>query len=171
VSAQCDESSDALVTANLDLVRKIAGADYRSALLDFDDLVQQGCLGLIEAARTFREKKGCFTSWASLHIHASICKALALERCRPDGRCGPEGLDRVVDHRDDGDADAEAEAVWSAVDALPPYDRKLIIHMFGMDWKRPRTLRQAADEDRSSTATVHRRRVAAMKRLKGKLTA
>jgi RNA polymerase sigma factor (sigma-70 family) len=171
VSTQSDQSPDALITANLDLVRKIAGADYPCALLEFDDLVQQGCLGLIEAARTFREKKGCFTSWASLHIHAYICKALALEKRRPDGGCGSEGLDHVVDHRDDRDADVDAEAVWSAVNALPQYERELIIRMFGFDWERPATFQEVAGRNHSSTSTVRRDRAAALKQLKSKLTA
>ena len=44
---------------------------------NFDDLVQEGNIGLIKAAETFDESKGAFSTWAIVHIKAAIFSVLS----------------------------------------------------------------------------------------------
>lgn len=74
-------SSPAQPDAYLPLVRKIA-ARYRGAGLPYDDLVQEGSIGLLEAIERFDPSFGVpFESFARFRIHRSIRNALT-ERAR-----------------------------------------------------------------------------------------
>ena len=74
-------AADALVRAELPLVRRIA-ARYRYAGLPFDDLVQEGSMGVLEAIRDFDSDHGVpFETYARFRIHRSIRNALT-ERSR-----------------------------------------------------------------------------------------
>lgn len=44
--------------------------------VDQDDLYQAGCMGLIEAQRTFDSSKGAWSTWASFYIRKGIREAL-----------------------------------------------------------------------------------------------
>ena len=60
-------------TEHLGLVRSIAARfPTRSALLDDDDAVQVGCLGLIQAARSFCPGRGVFSSYAVPRIRGAL---------------------------------------------------------------------------------------------------
>lgn len=64
-----------LVESNLRLVLKIAGQLDRTHGRAFDDIVQEGCLGLIEAIRRFDPAKGArLSTYAALWIRAFITK-------------------------------------------------------------------------------------------------
>ncbi len=64
-----------LVEANLRLVLKIARQLDRTHGRGFDDIVQEGCLGLIEAIRRFDPAKGArLSTYAALWIRAFIMK-------------------------------------------------------------------------------------------------
>jgi RNA polymerase sigma factor (sigma-70 family) len=75
---QDDKASEQkLIQANLRLVVKIA-KQYSSAGLNLQDLVQEGNLGLINAAGKFDYKKEVrFSTYASWWIKQSIIRALA----------------------------------------------------------------------------------------------
>ena len=74
------DSLQKLVDANLRLVVKIAW-EYISSGVDLLDLVQEGNLGLIHAARKFDYRKDVrFCTYASLWIKQSICRAIASKR-------------------------------------------------------------------------------------------
>ena len=73
--AQASENSDSLVLANLTLVKRVA-LHLKVRLppfVEFDDLLQAGMLGLIEASRSFKSEKGTpFDGFARLRIKAMI---------------------------------------------------------------------------------------------------
>lgn len=64
------------VTDHMGLVYKIAHSlrpEYTNSLLDFDDLVSEGTLGLIRALQTFDPDHGAkFSTWAWRRIQGSI---------------------------------------------------------------------------------------------------
>ncbi|MES1247486.1 MAG: sigma-70 family RNA polymerase sigma factor [Actinomycetota bacterium] len=72
---------DRVVRAELPLVRRIA-ARYRHAGLPFDDLVQEGAVGVVEAIRDYDPAHGvAFEVYARFRIHRAIRNALT-ERSR-----------------------------------------------------------------------------------------
>lgn len=52
-----------LITDNIGLVRSIAGK-YKNRRLSYEDLVQEGTMGLIHAAQKYDPEKGIFSSYA-----------------------------------------------------------------------------------------------------------
>jgi len=76
VKTGCKVSRDELVEANLRFVVK-AASEYRNLGLPFEDLLNEGNLGLIEAAHRFDATKGTkFITYAIWWIRKSILKAL-----------------------------------------------------------------------------------------------
>jgi len=74
------EALNLLVESNLSFVAKVA-SEYRSLGLPFEDLLNEGNVGLIEAAHRFDANKDTkFISYAIWWIRKSILKALA-EQC------------------------------------------------------------------------------------------
>jgi len=72
----CSASAEALVRSNLYFVVKTARA-YRNLGLPFEDLLNEGNLGLIEAARRYDSSKGTkFITYAIWWIRKAILKAL-----------------------------------------------------------------------------------------------
>jgi RNA polymerase sigma factor (sigma-70 family) len=66
---------DALVCANLSFVVRVA-AQHRHLGLPFEDLVSEGCLGLLEAARRFDARRGArFITYAVWWIRKAILRA------------------------------------------------------------------------------------------------
>ena len=77
VKTGCRVSRDELVEANLSFVVKVA-SEYRNLGLPFEDLLNEGNLGLIEAAHRFDDTKGTkFITYAIWWIRKSILKALS----------------------------------------------------------------------------------------------
>jgi RNA polymerase primary sigma factor len=71
------EAFDRLVASNLSFVVKVAN-EYRNLGLPLEDLLNEGNLGLIEAARRYDPSKGTkFITYAIWWIRKSILKALA----------------------------------------------------------------------------------------------
>ncbi len=77
-----DDGQCRLVRENMGLVavhlrRYVANLATPRRDREWDDLFQEGCLGLIEAARTFREERGIpFAAYALPRIHNAVSKAL-----------------------------------------------------------------------------------------------
>jgi RNA polymerase primary sigma factor len=75
--AVCGEPFEDLVTANLGFVVKMA-AEYRHLGLPFEDLLNEGNIGLIEAARRFDPAHGAkFITYATWWIRKSMLKAIS----------------------------------------------------------------------------------------------
>src|SRR5262245_54617708 len=70
-------AKDELVTANLRLVHALA-QPYRNRGVPFEDLVQEGSLGLIRAAEKFDHRRGLkFSTYAAWWVRRSIMDALS----------------------------------------------------------------------------------------------
>jgi RNA polymerase sigma factor (sigma-70 family) len=88
-----DALSDTLITGNLGLAWKLAG-EYRGRGLDYDDLVQEGTLGLIRAARTFDASRGVpFSAYAVMWIRIHLARATSARRFLQAGPLGFDPLD------------------------------------------------------------------------------
>ncbi len=64
-----------IVLENLPLVKKIAGSIYRripEGVVDFDELVNTGVIGLIKAVENYNEKKSSFSTYAYIKIRGEI---------------------------------------------------------------------------------------------------
>ena len=71
-----DRTRDELVTLNLGLVRSTA-ARYRDLGLPYDDLVQEGAIGLLDAIDQFESGRGAsFESYSRFRIRRAIRNAL-----------------------------------------------------------------------------------------------
>jgi RNA polymerase primary sigma factor len=69
-------SRELLVTSQLALVRSVASR-YRDLGLPFDDLVQEGSLGLLDAIDHYDRRRGCsFESYARYRVRRAIRNAL-----------------------------------------------------------------------------------------------
>ncbi len=55
----------------------------QNAVVDYEDLVQSGALGLLEAAKTFKPEEGKFSVWASYYIRSAILKTLGFVKRQP----------------------------------------------------------------------------------------
>ena len=77
IAAGKEGALERLVEANLRFVVSVAG-EYRNLGLPFDDLINEGNLGLIEAAHRFDPDRGAkFISWAVWWIRRAIRTALS----------------------------------------------------------------------------------------------
>jgi len=73
----CKASLDELIESNLSFVVKVA-SEYRNLGLPFEDLLNEGNVGLIEAAHRYDAEKGTkFITYAIWWIRKSILKALS----------------------------------------------------------------------------------------------
>ncbi len=73
----CRESLNELIESNLSFVVKVA-SEYRNLGLPFEDLLNEGNIGLIEAAHRYDASKGTkFITYAIWWIRKSILKALS----------------------------------------------------------------------------------------------
>jgi RNA polymerase sigma factor (sigma-70 family) len=146
-----------LVRNNLSFVVWIART-YRHRGVAFDELVAQGNLGLLEAARRFDPTRGTkFTTYAAWWIRKSILTALAAAK---GGSARTLSLDdpladRPNEPRSAGIADRgaidpqaallEREAarlVRAAVVGLPQLDRTVLEHRFGLEDRPVLSLRE-----------------------------
>ena len=73
----CQDSLNGLIESNLSFVVRVA-SEYRNLGLPFEDLLNEGNLGLIEAAHRYDASKGTkFITYAIWWIRKSILKALS----------------------------------------------------------------------------------------------
>ena len=76
VKKGCRDSLDELVKSNLSFVVKVA-SEYRNLGMPFEDMLNEGNIGLIEAAHRYDASKGTkFITYAIWWIRKSILKSL-----------------------------------------------------------------------------------------------
>lgn len=76
--------AESLVIENLPLVAWVMGrmSLWDEPAFDREDMYQEGCIGLMEAAQTYDSDKGKFSPWAVLRIRGHIVDAIRRERGR-----------------------------------------------------------------------------------------
>lgn len=162
--------NEELVLDNMPLAGHIA-KKYLSTGYEYDDLMQEGTIGLIIAAEKFDPERGCrFSVWAGTCIENSI--RMYLRREKKHKRC-VMSLDQEV--REDGSRLEELvgiqedafEDVWKqdllvrAVGALTPQEREMI-QMYYLDGV---TQMELARQYGCAQTTMHKR----LKKILGKM--
>jgi RNA polymerase sigma factor (sigma-70 family) len=157
---------DELIMENLDLARQIARR-FRRALLEYQDLVSEATLALVEAADAYDESIGIeFGLWARVRIKYALLKAAALASERLD-RAESINLDSMA-----GELEGELfDEVWDAVEALPAEDQPVIIQMFGLADGKPQGRKDVGADMGLSEKRVRRVKARSLSRLKHLLRA
>ncbi len=132
--------NEELVVNNLPLAGHIAKR-YRNTGYEYDDLVQEGMIGLMEAAEKFDPERGCrFSALAGVCIENSI--RMYLRSQRKHGHCtlsldqevceGGGRLEELVGFREDGLEDIwKRDLLARAIRTLAPEERELVrMHYF-----------------------------------------
>lgn len=179
-----------IVDRHLDVVRRVASR-YAGLGLPEDDLVQEGCLGLLDSIDRYDASRGVpFEAFARFRVRIAIRDALtararlirlpkhvserlrqepepppvpvAVELVSPDGHADADGLDpeeRLL-------ALERARLLDAAVSRLPPRQRLVIMHRYGLGGAEE-SLRDVACELRLSprrTLTLERQALATLRR-------
>lgn len=181
-----DDALAHLVEANLRFVVSIAKR-YQNRGLPLSDLVNEGNLGLIRAARRFDERREVrFISYAVFWVRQAILQALGEadargpddERIRyvslqaPMWETGEMSLgDVVADESLDGpderiEADDLRHAVDSSLTCLPEREQLILRLYFGLDDGEPRTLGEIGDRLRISRERARQLKERALARLR-----
>ena len=77
---QTDQPAQIDPTEHLGLVTFVIKKHFSSTRLEYDDLFQIGCIGLIKATRAFEPSRGAFSSFAVKVIWQTIANALQHDR-------------------------------------------------------------------------------------------
>jgi len=121
------------ITNNIGLVRHITVRYVKASDHRFDDLVQEGLLGLREAAKKYESERGRFHTYATWWIKAYVGAALRKERCMVSCKArnkGIRGTLPVAISLDDVDNDGNK--------AIEKYDS----YEFDWSWLGPRDARK-----------------------------
>lgn len=183
------QASDAFFHANLRLVVSIA-RHYTRRGLDFEDLIQDGNLGLHRAVRTFDFARGFrFATHARWHIRSAITLALAnqsrlirlpavdqpvysLDSEVPDGRGGTEAL---AEQLWDSSAPDACDALFhqqltaqliAVIGTLEEREARIIAMRFGLTGGAGHTLDAVAKVHGTTRGHIRRIEAAAMEKLK-----
>jgi RNA polymerase sigma factor for flagellar operon FliA len=138
-----DQKRKELVTEHLNLVRSIAARIQRavSYVVEMDELVSLGTLGLIQAANRFDPGAGvAFSTFAYYRVQGAIFDALrdVLPLPRPHSHEGDCVALLVAEEQSIAPDEELARAqecalVWRALRSLPPRHRRLIVSHYYED--------------------------------------
>jgi RNA polymerase sigma factor (sigma-70 family) len=138
---------EALIIETMPAVRRIAGKIIKRlpSWIDIDDLISEGYIGLIKAARDFDAEKGKFRSYAGLRIGGAISDYLRSSSCfnrstkvSEDPLSFSDGLDTCeVSTNDCSHLVEMREAFQLAFQKMKPQERECtILHgVFGVNLK------------------------------------
>jgi RNA polymerase sigma factor (sigma-70 family) len=157
----------ALIEANMQTVRAQAGRYFRSwsrlrAVIDYDDLLQAGCIGLLEALERFDPSLGVpFGAWARHRIRGAILDSIAAMS---------PGTNVVVFSLEDEYSDPIVSSEASGIErrltlaallaSLSPREREILAGLLGGD-----SLRKHAEQLSISECRVSQIKWAAVRKL------
>ena len=159
-----------LAEANLRLVASIAKR-YVGRGVPFQDLIQEGNLGLIQAVETFGGEKGYKCgAYATWWIRLAITRAIA-EQDRAISQETPAGEENgqsggFLQDGWEADADPLQEQLMERLDTLTEREQKVLKLRFGLEDGRPRTLEEVAGELNVTRERIRQIEAVALRRLR-----
>ncbi|MDE7085935.1 MAG: sigma-70 family RNA polymerase sigma factor [Prevotella sp.] len=172
---------DALITGNMGYVVTLA-RQYKSELLSTDDLVSEGCIGLMKAADKFDPNRGKpFVTFAAPYIRQSIEEAISritgevpvmsTDESLPVGSNNNFTLLNVLEAPDAPRADHALEQhtlsdeLAEAISTLNEREQAVVRRFFGIDYQRM-TMAEIGEELGLKRERVRQIRDKAMRKLK-----
>ena len=146
-----------LIEANLRFVVAIA-RQYQNKGLPIDDLISEGNIGLMKAARKYDGERGVrFVNYAVVFVRQQIEKALKLESAELR-------VENMKDVRDDNSPDV-ADGVEYSLDSLNERELKVVTAYFGIGQERL-TMAEIAEDMNLRRERVRQIRNKAIRRMK-----
>ena len=172
---------DTLITGNMGYVVTLA-RQYKSELLSTDDLVSEGCIGLMKAADKFDPNRGKpFVTFAAPYIRQSIEEAISritgevpvmsTDESLPVGSNNNFPLLNVLEDPDAPRADHALEQhtlsdeLAEAISTLTEREQAVVRRFFGIDYQRM-TMAEIGEELGLKRERVRQIRDKAMRKLK-----
>ena len=157
IHAGDERALNKLIEANLRFVVAIA-RQYQNKGLPIDDLISEGNIGLMKAARKYDGERGVrFVNYAVVFVRQQIEKALKLESAELR-------VENMKDVRDDN-SPAIADDVEFSLDSLNERERKVVTAYFGIGQERL-TMAEIAEDMNLRRERVRQIRNKAIRRLK-----
>ena len=157
IHAGDERALNKLIEANLRFVVAIA-RQYQNKGLPIDDLISEGNIGLMKAARKYDGERGVrFVNYAVVFVRQQIEKALKMESAELR-------VENMKDVRDDN-SPAIADDVEFSLDSLNERERKVVTAYFGIGQERL-TMAEIAEDMNLRRERVRQIRNKAIRRLK-----
>ena len=157
IHAGDERALNKLIEANLRFVVAIA-RQYQNKGLPIDDLISEGNIGLMKAARKYDGERGVrFVNYAVVFVRQQIEKALKLESAELR-------VENMKDVRDDNSPDV-ADGVEYSLDSLNERELKVVTAYFGIGQERL-TMAEIAEDMNLRRERVRQIRNKAIRRMK-----
>ena len=157
IHAGDERALNKLIEANLRFVVAIA-RQYQNKGLPIDDLISEGNIGLMKAARKYDGERGVrFVNYAVVFVRQQIEKALKLESAELR-------VENMKDVRDDNSPDV-ADGVEYSLDSLNERELKVVTAYFGIGQERL-TMAEIAEDMNLRRERVRQIRNKAIRKLK-----
>lgn len=110
----------------------------------YDDLLQEGRLGIMRALEDFDPERGKnFFMFATWHIQTRVRRFLGREMRRKETPVGDALLtESAPEIRGELETKEDRKALMKALSFLPDSDRRVLVMRFGFDGEEPRTFQQ-----------------------------
>jgi RNA polymerase sigma factor (sigma-70 family) len=141
-----------LIEQHISIAQQLADR-YRTCGVARDDLFQEACLGLSEAARKFDADQGDFREYAFVCARNRVINLIDSEL----GHRSAVKLAELPATEPDPYLERTENELWSAIEILNAEDRQLIAARYGLDGQRQQTISEIAGRTKRSAATVKRR--------------
>lgn len=175
------EEKDTLITSNMGYVVTLA-RQYKSDILSTDDLIGEGCIGLMKAADKFDPSRGKpFVTFAAPYIRKAIEDAItrltgdipvmSTDESLPVGSNNNFTLLNVLEDKDSPKADhaveqnALSDRMLEAISMLDEREQAVIKRFFGIEYERM-TMAEIGEEMGLKRERIRQIRDKAMRKLK-----